>query len=215
MEELWHTIKQILLVFQLLSALTGCFYFFRLKNSYWKWFAVYLVIISIQEHVLTYILPVPVNVNQFYNLFFGLPLEFIFLYWLYASKSLRKKQLFITCSIVYIATILITYFFQETNDAISFSLNVGTLILSVLVVLEYRKQIRDDSILEFRKNKMFYINFGVILFYLGSLPFHVFQKYLYADYKVVVEYYYVYFLAANCIMYLLFIASFIWGKEQS
>lgn len=215
MEALWYLLKNTLLVIQLLAALTGCFYFFRLKNSYWKWFAVYLVIIFIQEHLLTYISPLSIEANKKYNLFFGIPFQFIFLYWLYASKSLQKQKMFIICTIILIVTIIMAGYFQTTSAAISFCTNVGTIILSFLVVLEYRKQIQDDSILEFRNNRMFYINLGVVLFYLGSFPFHVFQKYLYADYKTVVDYYYVYFQVSNCIMYLLFAASFIWGREKS
>ncbi len=150
-----------------------------------------------------------------YYLLFGIPLEYIFLYWLYAKQSLKKEKLFYIFSILYIVTVLISWFVQETDDALSISLNTGSLLLTVLVVLEYLKQISDDSILKFRENSMFYINVGVILFYIGAHPFHVFQKYLYADYKVFIEYYYVYFLGANCSMYLLFIASFVWGKKKS
>ncbi len=215
MEELYQILNHILLVIQFLAALTGCFYFFRLRNSYWRWFCVYLVIIFIQEYILTSIEFISAETNQYYNLFFGVPLEFIFLYWLYARKSLQKNTLFIVCTVLYILTCIIISSIEDVRGALSFCLNVGSLILIILVVLEYLKQIKNDSILKFQENRMFYINFGVMLFYIGSLPFHVFQKYLYLDYKSVVEYYYVYFLIANCIMYLLFIASLVWGKEQS
>ncbi len=212
MEELWHILKQILLVIQLLTALVGCFYFFRLKHTYWKWFAVYLIIIFIQELLLTHILTIPTNTKQFYMLFLGYPLEFIFLYWLYARKSLNRKRLFLFCSIIYLT---ISFISAYIHTLFSINFNVGTLLLTFLVILEYLKQIKNEDILRFQENKMFYINLGVILFYVGTLPFHVFQKYLYTDYQTVVEYYYVYFLIANCIMYLLFAASFIWGEEDS
>jgi hypothetical protein len=215
MKELWDILQNLLLVIQLLAALTGCFYFFKLKTSYWKWFGVYLVILFIQQHLLKYLFPSMGASKNLYYLFFGIPLEYIFLYWLYARQSLKKEKLFFTFTIVYMLTVFTSGFFQETSDALSISLNVGTLLLTVLVVLEYLKQIKDDSILKFWENSMFYINLGVVLFYIGTHPFHVFQKYLYADYKIFVEYYYVYFLASNCSMYLLFIASFVWGKKQS
>ncbi|WP_340201565.1 hypothetical protein [Ascidiimonas sp. W6] len=215
MEDLIPILKSILFLVQLVAALAGCFYFFKLKTSYWKWFGVYLVILFIQQHLLKYVFPNMVASKNVYYLLFGIPLEYIFLYWLYAKQSLKKEKLFYIFSILYIVTVLISWFVQETDDALSISLNTGSLLLTVLVVLEYLKQISDDSILKFRENSMFYINVGVILFYIGAHPFHVFQKYLYADYKVFIEYYYVYFLGANCSMYLLFIASFVWGKKKS
>jgi hypothetical protein len=55
---------------------------------------------------------------------------------------------------------------------------------------------------------------GMILFYIGSLPFLVFINYLYDNEKVIFNYYYTYFLLSNNLMYLLFAASFIWGKPN-
>ncbi|GGG15199.1 hypothetical protein GCM10011344_14760 [Dokdonia pacifica] len=215
MENFWDVLNTSLLVTQFIAALVGCLYFKRIKNSYWKWFTVYLVLLFISEIVFTFFSDIPMDVNYRYNLFIGLPLEFIFLYWLYGQKSLKNKKLFLVCSALIVVTTLITFSIKNLKDASSLVLNVGSLLLTILIVFEYFKQIRNDDILRFKENKMFYINVGVILFYVGSLPFHVFQKYLYPEYPTLVEYYYVYFLISNCIMYLLFTASFIWGKEQS
>ena len=215
MEDLWNLLKTFLLVLQFLAAIVGCFYFVKLKNSYWKWFAVYLVAIIIYEYSWTYLSTINDTAKYSLALIIGLPLEFIFFYWLYALKSLKRKKLFILSSVAYIVLSGASAYFFDGPTAKSFSFNVGTLLLTILVILEYSKQIRNDDILKFRENKMFYINLGVILFYVGSMPFVVFQKYLLPDFQQLVEYYFIYFLVSNCIMYLLFTASFIWGKEQS
>jgi hypothetical protein len=215
MTELSSTLNSALLVTQFIAALVGCVYFFKLKENYWKWFSVYLVVIFIQEYFLTHTSIFSLDIKNQYNLFIGMPLEFIFLYWLYAHRSLNNKKLFLLFSIVLILSILFISSMSNFRTAISLILNVGSLLLIILVILEFIKQIRNDDILKFKENKMFYINLGVVLFYFGSLPFHVFQKYLYQDYTVFIEYYYLYFLTANCIMYLLFTASFIWGKERT
>ena len=215
MEELWNALNSILLVTQLLAALVGCFYFFRLKESYWKWFSVYLVLIFFQEFFWIKTTIFPQDIKQQYYLLFGMPLEYLFLYWLYAQKSLKNKTLFKLFSILLIGTIVVASNLLEVNDAYSLVLNIGTLLLIILVIMEFIKQIRNDDILKFKENKMFYINLGVVLFYFGSFPFHVFQNILYKDYKIFIENYYLYFLTSNCIMYLLFAASFIWGKQQS
>ncbi len=215
MEELWNILRSTLLLMQFLAALVGCLYYNNVKRSYWKWFTVYLTVLFISEFVRAYFLNVSIDVIHQYYLFIVLPLEFIFLYWLYAQQSLKNKKLFLLFSILLIGTTFFTSFMENLRDAISLNTNVGSLLLIILVVQEYLKQIKNDDILKFKENKMFYINLGVVLFYVGSFPFHVFQKYLHADYQTITECYYVYFLVANCIMYLLFAASFIWGKEQS
>ncbi|MBV1924571.1 MAG: hypothetical protein KUG68_11150, partial [Flavobacteriaceae bacterium] len=87
-------------------------------------------------------------------------------------------------------------------------------LLIILVVLEFMKQIKNDDILKYKENKMFYINIGMVLFYVGSFPYSVFRFELYEHYFSVWNIYYTYFLFTNCILYLLFAASFIWGKKN-
>lgn len=215
MENLWDILNNSLLITQLIAALIGCLYFKRVKKSYWKWFTIYLVILFISEFI-WYLFPnISLEVTNRYHLFIGLPIEFIFFYWLYAQQSLKNKKLFLLFSSLIIVTILITFSIENLKDAISLNTNIGSLLLIILMIFEYFKQIKNDDILKFKENKMFYINVGVVLFYVGSFPFQVFQKYLYPEYPTLVGYYYVYFLISNCIMYILFAASFIWGKEQS
>ncbi len=109
---------------------------------------------------------------------------------------------------------IITYF-VELGEVFALSTNVGIIILMLLVVFEFRKQIKNDDILKFRDNKMFYINTAMIIFYVGTFPLYLFGNEMSNEYPKIIEIYYIYFYIANCIMYLLFAASFIWGKEES
>lgn len=84
----------------------------------------------------------------------------------------------------------------------------------VLVIMEYYKQINSSEILNFSRNKMFYINLGVTLFYIGTLPFWTFFN-LIKEYSELHYIYFTYFLMSGIIMYLLFSISFIWGKQNS
>ncbi len=215
MQAEYPILHQILLGIELLSALVGLWYFFKLKNSYWKWFCVYLVFIFAQEYFWKY------N-NSFLNIsirdyfaFIGIPIEFIFFYWLYAVKSLNNKKLFILCSLIFLIAIPLDKYVDEKDLLYSVSINIQTIILTVLVVMEFRKQIKNDDILKFKENKMFYINTAMILFYVGNYPFYAIYTVLYEQYKEIYNIFYLYFLISNCLMYLLFIASLIWGKQKS
>ncbi|MEP0264764.1 hypothetical protein [Dokdonia sp.] len=101
------------------------------------------------------------------------------------------------------------------NEVYSKSSNVGTIILTVLIVCEFIKQIKNDDILKFWENKMFYINTAVVLCHIGSYPYNVYGKLLYYKYPQIWDIYNAYFYIASYIMYLLFAASFIWGKKES
>lgn len=203
------------LVAEFIAALVGIIFFFKLKHSYWKWFSVYLVLIFLQEFFWYERDTFSVITTSQYYAYFGIPIQFVFLYWLYALKSLKKPKLFVICMVVYIIPLLFKIYFEETDLVYSFNINIGTAILIILMILEFIKQIRNDNILVFMKNKMFYINLGVIIFYAGTYPFLVFQTELYEEHIDLWKVYYIYFLIANCLLYLLFTASFIWGKQKS
>jgi len=214
MQEVHSLLKVMLLICEFLAAFTGVIYLLRLKKSYWKWFSIYLIIVFLQECFWMNNSSFDKEYQIVYYIFLGIPLEYIFLYWLYAFKSLNNKKLFLISVLSYVIVLIILYFFKGLYEIYSLSINVGTIILVGLIILEFIKQIRNDDILKFKENKMFYINIGLILFYVGSYPFQVFGKELQESHLNVWNVYYAYFLVANCIMYLLFTASFVWGKTQ-
>ncbi len=204
----------LLNILEFFSACTGIIYIGRNKNSYWKWFALYLILTFINDTLLIRLLPYFNIKKQHFYAYWGLPIQFIFLYWLYALKSLKSKELFVIFSSIYVLSFIpIELYFEKLKVIYSFNYIVATLLLMILVFLEFRKQIQNDDILEFKKNKMFYVNFGVMLFYVGTLPFFGLYNLILKD-PAIWNYYYLYFLISNCIMYLLFAASFIWGKPK-
>ena len=197
-----------------IAMLAGVFKLNSLKNSYWKWFVYYLIYIVLYENTSDYLNS---NFNVSFRKYFALvqiPIEFIFFYWLYALKSLKNKPLFYLISFLYLFFYILEYnlsIYQFTFKSLNNT--IGTLLLLVLVGLEFMKQIKSDSIVNFKQDKMFYINIGVILFYIGNMPF--FGWYLsILKFPEIWNTYYIYFLISNSIMYLLFAASFVWGKPK-
>ncbi|XLS30820.1 hypothetical protein ACJD0Z_08295 [Flavobacteriaceae bacterium M23B6Z8] len=189
----------------------------KLKNSYWRWFSVYLVFIFLQEFYYTIY-----NSSTLFGLskttyygYIGIPVQYLFFYWLYALKSLKKRYLFICiCSLYLLTYIPMRLLYGETDFVYPINLTVGTILLTSLVILEYLKQIRNDAILRFKTHKMFYINLGVILFYIGTYPLFAFpDEFRNPINKTLGNAYYLYFLFSNYAMYLLFTISFIWGKH--
>lgn len=210
-------LKDILLGIEVITALVAILYFPKVKHSYWKWFVVYLTIIAVQEIYGNYLSSYFPIRKQLYYAYFGIPIQYLFFYWLYALKSLKRKRLFFSCTLIYLSTFIpLNIFNQKIKTLYSINLDIGSIILIFLVVVEYIKQIKTDNIIKFKENKMFYINTGIILCYVGTFPFFAFyQELLREPYVKIWNAYHLYFLLANCTMYLLFIASFIWGKHQS
>jgi hypothetical protein len=210
---------QILLDFlhicEIIALVLGVINIKKFKTSNYKWVVVYLVYIVIIENFIT-------KFCKFYNLdivffqtYLTIPIEFLFFIWLFALKSLKNKQLYFICTVVYLLSFIPElslekgkYFFN------SFNYLIGGFILLYLVLLELNNQIKSDDILIFWKNKMFYITIGVAFFYIGNLPFFGLY-YLILKEPEIWNIYYIYFMLSNCLMYLLFAASFVWGKPKS
>jgi hypothetical protein len=200
---------------EVICAIIGILYFNKLKKTYWKWFVVYVVFISIVELFSRFGLVYFPKLRKYYFDFFVIPIEFLFFYWLYAKKSLQLNKLFwISCIIYFIFYFLHLPNLDKIKTISSMSYTVGVFLLAIMVYLEFIKQIKSDEILNFQSNKMFYINIAVMLFYIGTLPFFAFDKYLYQNLNEVWGNYYTFFLMSVNIMYLLFTASFIWGKPK-
>jgi hypothetical protein len=215
MKELVNVLMSALLYTEFLPVLVGIFTFKKFKNTYWKWFFVYLVFIfttGLAKNMVDDLLSL--KNNDFY-IFFVIPIEFLFFYWLYAYQSLKNKTLFYAFTIIYL-TSFVANIFLEVDYLLIYSFNyvVGAFLIAILVFLEYKKQIRSDEILEFKKNMMFYVNLGVSLLYVGTLPLFSFYTILLKDAEIFYGYYAL-FLVVNHLMYILFSLAFLWGKPNT
>lgn len=213
---LQNLLRESIIWSETLCAIIAILYYKKVKNTYWKWFCFYLVFILISELFSKYGIEKFSKTRLYYFDFFIIPIEFIFFFWLYCYKSLDKKRIFWICMLFYMISYLPHLFFLDEMRLInSLSYTIGCLFLMVLAFLEFRKQIADDNILNYKQNKMFYVNIAIIIFYVGTLPFFAFDKYLFENFQSIRPYYYTFFLFACNLMYLLFAASFIWGKPNS
>jgi len=208
-------ISTLLLWIQFLTAIIAIAYYKKVKESYWKWFIVYLIYVFLIEKFGDTLFRFIHLKKENYFAFIGIPIEFLFFYWLYAMQSLKSKKIFYSFSFLYFLSFIpVELFFEKIKIVYSFNYTIGSFLLMILVFLEFKKQIQNDDILAFPENKMFYINIGIMLFYVGTLPFFSLYHLLLKEPEIW-NIYYLYFLISNCIMYLLFTASFIWGKQKS
>ncbi|AYZ10512.1 hypothetical protein V2E39_22095 [Chryseobacterium arthrosphaerae] len=197
-----------------LAAFVALLYYRRLKELQWKLLVVYLVIIFLGEAYSKWGYFSHVTKAQYYN-YLLIPIQFIFLYWLYAAKSLGRPKLFWILSILYLLSFIPNeLYFAKNKIVFAFNYTFGCFMLMILVIMEYYKQITSQEILNFYKNKMFYINLGITLAYIGTLPFMAFMSLL-VKYKEIWDIYFSYFLISGFVLYILFASSFIWGKRSS
>lgn len=214
MDDFQHLLGNLLTLSEVTAAVVGIIKFNKFKNSYWKWFIFYLIFIAISELICTYVLCDFPKFRTYYYDFFVIPLEFITLYWLYSFKSLGRKKIFWTCCVVYILSLFPYFVFEGSTVINSFNYIIGAFLLAIMIILEFDKQMKTDDILKFKENMMFYINIGVGLFYLGTLPFFTFNGLIWKD-QVIWSNYYIFFMVTNILMYTLFSIALLWGKPNT
>lgn len=213
MEQLHEIFGKIMYGSEALAAFVSIVYFNKIKKTYWVYFAIYLIFIFLSETIGDRNIFPSKYKAMFFN-YIVIPAEFIFFYWLYAVKSLNKPKLVFIFTGLYILSFIPNEFFFS-NRKIVFSLNytLGALFLLYLVVLEYIKQVNSSDILNFSNNKMFYINWGVTVFYIGTLPLFSFWS-VFVEYHDLFDIYFLYFKISAIVMYILFAISFILGKHS-
>lgn len=202
-----------------IAAITGIYYWRKIKNSYWKWFAVYLIVIvfiettgRILQHLQLY------SWNLAFFTWFGIPVQFLFFYWLYGKQQeIYRARLPVIAAVIYIASILTEVFLIKGRPMwfFSFSYTVGTILLVVLIITYLLKFVNSDAILAYKSDMMFWVSAGLAIFCLGTLPFFALRNTLYYQYRDVFIIYNYIQLVLDCLMYLVFALLFIWGKPKS
>lgn len=214
MENYQNIYLMILLGAQFIAALIGITHLKSVKGTIWAYFVYFLIFIFLQELYFEFYTHILYLDRTQYFTYVSIPIQFLFYYWLFAYHSLNQKKLFYLFASICILTIPLEYMLKDAG--ISFlNYTIGTLLLFLLIVLEFLKQIKSEEILYFQKNKMFYILVGVLFFFIGTYPFFAFHAEFKLHYPSIWNMYYIYFIVANVFMYLLFAASFIWGKRHS
>jgi hypothetical protein len=211
----WFTI--ILNCFELAACITGFCFWNKIRNSYWKWFPVYLAVIVVIELTGEYFLYIDRNltVNVAIYRYIGLPLEFLFFFWLFYQYEKPRKWPVLLAGIYVVVWILDQVYFSQMKLYFdSFSYTIGNALLLVGLFIFFIRFSNSNAILHYRSSMLFWVSLGLLVFYVGTLPFYGMRTTLYKEYRSLfyVYWYVQYFL--NYCMYSLFMIAFIWGRPK-
>lgn len=213
-------LRLLLNFFELLAAITGIIYWRKVKQSFWKWFTIYLSVIAITELVAEYIGYQLKNqqLNAALNIYFSIPLQFVFFFWLFyqwLQDGVHKKWPVIGF-LVYIFSLVAEFIYFSNRHLwfFSFSYITGNIVLLLLALFFLYGFIRSDKILNYRNSMMFWVCIGLLIFYLGSLPLYGLWNTLAVNYPAIFNTYWMLLINLNYLMYLCFTISFIWGNPK-
>lgn len=204
---------------EIAACITGFVYFKKLRGFYWKWLPFYLLFIVLVEFTGRYLSAMNlISYNILMYKFIGMPLQFLFFYFIFYKHEYFKhtRKWIVIGAAIYLASIFFESIFLTTKSYWfnSFSYSTGNIILLILLIVFFLKFIQTDAILNFTKNLMFWFCLGLLIYYLGSLPFWALRNVLVEKYRTVFENYYMVSLILSYCMYLSFITGIILCKKK-
>ncbi|GAA4273886.1 hypothetical protein U6A24_01900 [Aquimarina gracilis] len=204
-------------IIELVSAILGTIFYSKYKNSVLKFFLFYLwfiVLLEISGYIIVEYRLVENNAWLF-NLFYLI--SFTFLFYLYSAivKNKKKKRIIQFSSILYLLIFVINGFFENyltSSQTIPFI--VASALLIVAIIFYFVGILSTEKVLHAKKNLLFWISIGFLLFYAGSIPFRIALNY-YANIGGFNELFSINYLLI-IVLNICFIIGFIWSdKKQS
>jgi hypothetical protein len=217
MEKL-NILRYLVFTSEFVAFLTGLFYFKKV-NLLWQIFCLYLGFTFIIEIISWYfILEKNTHVSVIIHRYFANPFQFMCLFWIFAKivSNTKSGYIFLFSSMIFIVSWLLEYYFLQKSTFywMSISYTVANIILIILVLTYFYQLITSDKILIFYNLQSFWFCLGVLIYYFATFPFFGMFNYLVEHYRNVHFIYFHIVLILDIFMYLLFAASFIWGKEK-
>ncbi len=211
----------ILYCSEAIAALFGLLYFSKVKGTTFQWFSIYLVLIFLLDFIGNFIenSKVEQTYNVLYYNYLVIPVEFSFFFWLFykISDTISNKRLSIILMGIYLVSLLIDFLYFSKHKFFfeSISYSIGNLLLLILIISFFIELTNSEAILNYRQNRMFWIGIGLMIFYLGSLPYYGLRNTLAINYHKLNIIYTDVSDILDSIMYLMFALSFIWGRPNS
>lgn len=212
--------RLLTIVFEALSMFAGIITWRKHKGTVLNTFTIYLAVIVTCEITGNRLLYYGYKmVSNYLFTFFVIPIEFLFLFYLFykLTKSKKIKYFIIISTTLIVISFLIEQFYLKNSQKyffLSLFYSVSNILLLIIIFLFSLRWLQHGNIINYTENSIFWIITGLLLFYLGTFPlFAMFNTLWDLDKNLFRKYYSVQFIL-NWLMYLLFTIAFIWGKPK-
>jgi hypothetical protein len=201
-----------------LACIVGFLCWARLYPKFWRTFPFYLLIIVCCEFAGWYMnkhgIFKPAKLMYSY---FVIPLEFLFMHYLYyhsLAKEFRKTVLVI--SVIFVLAFVVEYTFLMNVKWMWMSLTyiIGSVTILILSVIYLLQLVSKAKVAQYKREAFFWVNLGLMLFYVGTFPFYATINYLY---KVNIPLFYGLswaMIISNYLMYSLFVVGFLCFRKR-
>lgn len=205
--------------FELIAAIIGFVNYSKIKKTHWKYFPFFLFILFCLECYGQY-LTIYKNYNTNINLYKLIVIPFLFYYYSFVFYKIliKKRQLiFVLGCFTFTLSIVFEYTILKTSHPFyaSLSISIVNVFFLIYCVLYYLELINSDSLIRFYRLMPFWFSTGILVFYLGCLPYFGLYNVLATKfYDSIFLFYSWLFVVLNYLMYSFFSIGFIWIKKN-
>ena len=216
---------------ELIAALAGSYFYLKTRNKLIKPFVWYLWVVVIVETFGMYGFLLLNNYDNeifisiknsvwCYNRWLYNVYEFIsvILFGIYFRNILNREsdKMVVKVSVIIYSIFTIVYFIISDGffiKSIPFNFLLQTFLVFVFVMLYYRQLLKSDEILIFYKSAIFYINLGLMLWFLTVSPLFIFDGYFYTINQDFIEFRKMYLFIANLLLYSCYTFGFLYSLQ--
>jgi hypothetical protein len=213
--------RWLLNFFEFLACIIGLITWAKANGSILQKFAFALLLVLSTELIAKYfgLHEELKKYNPLLYRYWSTPFQFIFFYWLYFQefKLSKVKKLPIYVVICYLITWLSDEIFSIKADwkwFPSLSFGIGVIGILLLVIIYFINLMKDDKIILFYRQPLFWISFGLLIGYITIIPLFVLRNGLGKEQITLLTTYWKIGIVLNCIMYLFFSISFLCTKKK-
>ncbi len=199
----------------LISAIVGSIYYYKYKDTILKYFLIYLWV-TISCEYLGYVLREYFDVKNngiLFNVYFIL--SYIYLSSLYlriVKNPLRKKAIY-SFYIIYLISIIIGSFYENyLTDFLSIPFVTASFLLVIQVGFYFAEVLNSERVFHIKRNLFFWISIGLLIFYVGNIPFRIAIKY-YVKEEAITILFSLFFLLI-ILLNTCYIIGFIWSDKK-
>lgn len=201
--------------FEVLAAIFATFFYYKYKNVIvLKHYVLILWYVVFNEFFGLYIrLNTDYSTALIHNIYNVIHFSFLFiLFKNHLNHSFHKKITFISL-IVYWCVLIVNGFYE--NYLIEFQrlpYIIAACSIVTIILLYFQEILNSDKVLHVNKNLLFWISVGLLIYYVGNIPFRILRNYY--EYLTDATISTLVNIILGITMYACFIIGFVWSDKK-
>jgi len=204
--------------FQFATAILGTIFFYKYKKTGLKYFIFLIWYIVINEYIgIYYTANISTHNVIIYNIYSVINFTFFLLLYRHFIINKKHKKWILVFLLTYLIIFVINGFFENymtNSQSLPYIIAASFVIISI--TLYFIQLLNSENVLHVRKNLLFWISIGLLLYFVGNIPFRILRNY-YASAGENPQDYSMLFslnLILVIIMNICFIIGFIWSNKK-